>query len=148
MTFAPKLPKALLGGFVGYYTARYSCFSPTFRKPRFPPLSHYYVHSGDCADRFYRSAAQGEVVRRLRLKPMCPDCRGGMDLSDPRYPGELERLVKGEKEKEAKKNKVNALQQLDFRDYVLPSEELEERGSIIREGLSQPISYNWDCHSP
>ena len=95
------------------------------------PPSHYYVHSGDCADRFYRSAAQGEVVRRLKLKPMCPDCRGGMDLSDPRYPGELERLVKGEKEKEAKKNKGNSLQQLDFRDYVLPSEELEERGSII-----------------
>ena len=107
--------------------------------------SHYYVHSGDCADRFYRSAAQGEVVRRLRLKPMCPDCRGGMDLSDPRYPGELERLVKGEKEKEGKKNKVK---QLDFRDYVLPSEELEERGNLIREGLSQPVSYNWDCHSP
>ena len=74
----------------------------------------------------------------MRLKPMCPDCRGGMDLSDPRYPGELERLVKGEKEKEGKKNKVK---QLDFRDYVLPSEELEERGNIIREGLSQPASY-------
>ena len=96
------------------------------------------MHSGDCADRFYKSAAQGEVVRRLKLKPMCPDCRGGMDLSDPRYPSELERLVKGEKEKEARKNlnnKVNSLQQLDFRDYVIPSEELEDRRSIIREGL-------------
>ena len=99
--------------------------------------SHYYVHSGDCADRFYRSAGQGEVVRRLKLKPMCPDCKGGMDLSDPRYPGELERLVKGEKEREAKKNinRVNTLQQLDFRDYVIPSEELEDRGTLIREGL-------------
>ena len=87
-------------------------------------------------------------MRRLKLRPMCPDCRGGMDLSDSRYPGELERLVKGEKEKEAKKNRVNSLQQLDFRDYVLPSEELEERGSIIREGTSQPVSHNWDCHSP
>ena len=64
--------------------------------------SHYYVHSGDCADRFYKAAAEGEVVRRLRLKPMCPDCRNGMDLTDVRYPAELERLAKIEKEKEAK----------------------------------------------
>ena len=97
--------------------------------------SHYYVHSGDCADRFYKAAAEGEVVRRLRLKPMCPDCRNGMDLTDVRYPAELERLAKIEKEKEAKKNRVNSLQQLDFRDYVIPSEELEDRGTLIRSGL-------------
>ena len=97
--------------------------------------SHYYVHSGDCADRFYKTAAEGEVVRRLRLKPMCPDCRNGMDLTDVRYPAELERLAKIEKEKEAKKNRVNNLQQLDFRDYVIPSEELEDRGTLIRNGL-------------
>ena len=65
-----------------------------------PNHSHYYVHSGDCADRFYKAAAEGEVVRRLRLKPMCPDCRNGMDLTDVRYPAELERLAKIEKEKE------------------------------------------------
>ena len=85
--------------------------------------SHYYVHSGDCADRFYKSAAQGEVVRRLKLKPMCPDCRGGMDLSDPRYPSELERLVKGEKEKEARKNlnnKVNSFPAARFQGLCHP----------------------------
>ena len=100
-----------------------------------PNHSHYYVHSGDCADRFYKAAAEGEVVRRLRLKPMCPDCRNGMDLTDVRYPAELERLAKIEKEKEAKKNRVNNLQQLDFRDYVIPGEELEDRGTLIRSGL-------------
>ena len=100
-----------------------------------PNHSHYYVHSGDCADRFYKTAAEGEVVRRLRLKPMCPDCRNGMDLTDVRYPAELERLAKIEKEKEAKKNRVNSLQQLDFRDYVIPGEELEDRGTLIRNGL-------------
>ena len=34
VTFAPKLPKALVGGFLGYYTARYSCFSPASRKKK------------------------------------------------------------------------------------------------------------------
>ena len=66
---------------------------------------------------------------------MCPDCRNGMDLTDVRYPAELERLAKIEKEKEAKKNRVNNLQQLDFRDYVIPGEELEDRGTLIRSGL-------------
>ena len=137
MSFAPRLPKTLIGGFIGYYTARWFFNISASSNQNLLSPSHYYVHSGDCADRFYRSAGQGEVVRRLKLKPMCPDCKGGMDLSDPRYPGELERLVKGEKEREAKKNinRVNTLQQLDFRDYVIPSEELEDRGTLIREGL-------------
>lgn len=112
---APRLPKSLLGGILGYYLA-----------------SMAYVHTGDCVDRFYRVAPHGEVVRRLRLKPVCPDCRGGIPLSDPRYTEELERLVEGEKKEEEAKE-VPVLQELDFRDYILPGEEAAERARLIKD---------------
>ena len=39
VTFAPKLPKALLGGFAGYFAARCPCFSPDSREHLSPPAT-------------------------------------------------------------------------------------------------------------
>ena len=106
--------KAAVGGALGYYVAIVQ-----------------YVHSGDCAERFHRLAPRGEVVRRLGLRPMCPDCRQGMEITDERYHGELERLAGAARERELGREAGRRLRELDFTDYVIPGEEAEERARIL-----------------
>ena len=68
-----------------------------------------------------------------------------MDLDDPRYSRELERLAKEERvqEKTSPVLQVTLVlvsatytvldQELDFRDYMIPDEGKEERSQLIKE---------------
>jgi len=51
-----------------------------------------------------------------------------MDLADPRYESELRRLARGE---ERSTVLATPTLELDFRDYMMPGDEREERARII-----------------